>query len=79
MPDPTLFLGIDISTTSAKSLLIDTEGNVMATALRLWRFPRPTRCGPSRTRKIGGRRSPPASAKRSNKPERLALQWLLSA
>ena len=32
MPDPTLFLGIDISTTSAKSLLIDTEGNVMATA-----------------------------------------------
>jgi xylulokinase len=32
MPDNTLFLGIDISTTSAKSLLIDTACNVIATA-----------------------------------------------
>ena len=32
MPDKTLFLGIDVSTTSAKALLIDNRGDVVATA-----------------------------------------------
>ena len=32
MADKTLFLGIDVSTTSAKALLIDAQGAVISTA-----------------------------------------------
>jgi sugar (pentulose or hexulose) kinase len=62
-----LFLGIDVSTTGAKALLIDEQGAVVA------------RYGRSKIRTSGGTARLPASAVRWQRPARLAPMCALSA
>ena len=64
-----LFLGIDVSTTATKALLMDQEGRVVltaATASTLSR--RHNRCGANRTPPFGGRPPRKASARCWEKP-----------
>ncbi len=48
-------LGIDIGTSGAKALVIDTAGDVIASATEEYPLYTPSRCGASRTRRTGGR------------------------
>ena len=63
-----VFLGIDIGTSGTKTLAIDPEGRILASALETTPFTTPNRCGASRSPTIGGRPPSPPSAAWSRRP-----------
>ena len=71
---PALF-GIDVSTTGAKALLIDSGGQVVASATTPLTLSTPRRSGPSRRRRTGTLASPTASARRCGRRDARAQTW----
>ena len=59
-----LLLGIDVSTTGAKALLIDERGNVIATHTTEYPLSTPKPLWSEKTRSTGGRALLPASPPR---------------
>ena len=62
MTNQNLLLGIDVSTTGAKALLIDAAGNVVGTATTRWSCRHRGRFGQSKILTTGGQEQCEASA-----------------
>ena len=64
MSNKKFFLGLDVSTTGSKALLVNGQGQVSAAPQPPIRFPPPSHSGPSKTHTIGGELASKVFAKR---------------